>query len=154
MDLEKQAVSIAEMAKMVGLSRGRFYQLVGTTFPPPIYDVRTRRPFYPPDLQAVCLEVRRRNFGIDGRPVLFYARRMVIAPTAPKRATKAAVANNQYDDVLEGLRALGLYDATAAQVGTVMKQLYPSGVGNTDEGEVLRSVFLTLKRRNTPDNLA
>lgn len=83
MDLEKQAVSIAEMAKMVGLSRGRFYQLVGTTFPPPIYDVRTRRPFYPPDLQAVCLEVRRRNFGIDGRPVLFYARRMVIAPTAP-----------------------------------------------------------------------
>ena len=31
----KAAVSVAEMAQMVGLSRARFYQLVGTTFPSP-----------------------------------------------------------------------------------------------------------------------
>ena len=29
----KAVVSVAEMARMVGLSRARFYQLVGTTFP-------------------------------------------------------------------------------------------------------------------------
>ena len=28
MEVEKQAVSVAEMARMVGLSRARFYQLV------------------------------------------------------------------------------------------------------------------------------
>ena len=44
MCVEKQAVSVAEMARMVGLSRGRFYQLVGNTFPHPQYDLTTRRP--------------------------------------------------------------------------------------------------------------
>ena len=33
---------------------------------------RPRRPFYHEELQAVCLDVRRRNCGIDGKPVLFY----------------------------------------------------------------------------------
>lgn len=155
MIVEKDAVSIAEMARMVGLSRARFYQLVGSTFPYPIYDVATRRPFYPSDLQAMCLEVRRRNFGIDGKPVLFYARRMVIAPAMPKRAMKKpVVVNNQYDDLLDGLRALGLMDVTAAQVGAAVKQLYPSGVNGTDEGEVLRAVFLAIKRRDSADNVA
>ena len=31
----KAAVSVAEMARMVGLSRARFYQLVGSAFPHP-----------------------------------------------------------------------------------------------------------------------
>ena len=80
---------------------------------------------------------------------------MVIAPVTPKRAVKkAVVAIDQYDDLLDGLRALGLFDATAAQVGAVMKELYPSGVNGTDEGEVLRSVFLAIKRRDTADNLS
>ena len=71
----KAAVTVAEMARMVGLSRARFYQLLGTAFPFPVYDVSTRRPAYVEEQQRVCLEVRRRNCGIDGKPVLFYARR-------------------------------------------------------------------------------
>ena len=71
----KAVVSVAEMSRMVGLSRARFYQLIGTTFPPPLYTEATRRPFYDEALQSVCLEVRRRNCGVDGKPVLFYARR-------------------------------------------------------------------------------
>jgi hypothetical protein len=155
MIVQKEAISVAEMARQVGLSRTRFYQLIGSAFPHPIYDVATRRPFYPADLQAVCLEVRQKNCGIDGRPVLFYARRMVIAPTVAKRAAKKpARVNNQYDDLLDGLRSLGLAEVTAAQVGAAVKELYPSGVENEDEGEVLREVFLTLKRRDSVDNLA
>ena len=155
MDVEKQAVSVAEMARMVGLSRARFYQLVGSTFPHPVHDVATKRPFFPPDLQAVCLEVRRRNFGIDGRPVLFYARRMVIAPAVPKRPRpRPTPVNSQYDDLIDGLRALGLFDVTAAQVGAAVKELYPSGVNGNDEGEALRAVFLALRCRDSADNLA
>ncbi len=71
----KKAVSVSEMARMAGLSRSRFYQLIGTAFPPPVYDAKTRRPFYTASQQQTCLEVRHRNCGIDGRPVLFYARR-------------------------------------------------------------------------------
>ena len=70
----------------VGLSRQRFYQLIGTTFPYPVYDLKSRRPFYTAELQAMILEVRRRNCGIDGKPVLFYARRNVIAPAEEEQA--------------------------------------------------------------------
>jgi hypothetical protein len=71
-DNTKAVVSISEMARMVGLSRSRFHQLIGTTFPWPLYAVSTKRPFYDEELQKLCLEVRRRNCGIDGKPVLFY----------------------------------------------------------------------------------
>ena len=47
MCVEKSAVSVAEMARMVGLSRSRFYQLVGTAFPHPLYDVATRATILP-----------------------------------------------------------------------------------------------------------
>ena len=155
MIVQKEAVSVAEMARMIGLSRARFYQLIGSAFPPPIYDVATRRPYFSSDLQATCLEVRHRNCGIDGKPVLFYARRMVIAPSRPRPSRKkTAVVNDQHNDLTEGLKSLGLIDVTAAQVGAMVKELYPCGVKDVDEGEVLRSVFLAIQRRDTADNLA
>jgi hypothetical protein len=104
---------MAEMARMVGLSRGRFYQLIGTTFPHPVYDVATKRPYYTEELQETCLAVRRRNCGIDGRPILFYARRMPITPTVirrPKVATSRQPPND-HTDLVEGLRSLGLLTA-------------------------------------------
>jgi len=151
----KEAVSVAEMARMIGLSRARFYQLIGSAFPPPVYDVASRRPYYSSDLQTKCLDVRHRNCGIDGKPVLFYARRMMIAPSRPRPSRKrTTVVNDQHNDLTEGLKSLGLMDVTAAQVGATVKQLYPCGVKDVDEGEVLRSVFLAIQRRDTADNLA
>jgi len=71
----KAVVTVSEMAKMVGLSRARFYQLVeAEVFPAPVYQLSNRRPVYVEELQKVCLEVRRRNCGINGQPVLFYAK--------------------------------------------------------------------------------
>jgi hypothetical protein len=140
----KAGVSVAEMARMVGLSRGRFYQLIGTTFPFPIYDVATRRPFYTEELQHLCLEVRRRNFGIDGRPVLFYARRSIAAPKKAKRQPAKAKADD-HADFCEALRSLGLLTVTSADVKATIKTLYPSGVVGVDQGEVLRAVFLHLR---------
>src|SRR4051794_25107506 len=80
----KVAVTVAEMARMVGLSRSRFYQLIGTAFPQPERQPGTGRPIYTEAQQEVCLEVRRRNCGIDGKPILFYARRLGTAPSRPK----------------------------------------------------------------------
>ena len=71
----KAVVTVSEMARMVGLSRSRFYQLVEAgVFPQPVYSVANRRPIYVEEAQKVCLEVRRRNCGVNGQPVLFYAR--------------------------------------------------------------------------------
>lgn len=147
MIVEKEAITVAEMSRLVGLSRQRFYQLVGTAFPPPVYDVTSRRPFYTRELQEVCLDVRRRNCGIDGRAVLFYARRNIITPTKPcrQRVKVSRATPAEHADLIDGLRSLGLIDVTPAQVASAVKTLYPSGLNGNDQGEALRGVFLHLK---------
>ena len=55
--------------------------------------------------------------------------------------------------LLDGLNSLGLTTATAAQVETVTKELYPTGTDGFDRGEVLRAVFLELRRRNSAGNV-
>lgn len=147
----KAVVTVAEMARMCGLSRSRFYQLVEAgVFPPPVYGVATRRPMYDEGQQRTCLEVRRRNCGVNGRPVLFYARGHRPAPAArPATATaaKPKPAPAAHADLLAGLAALGL-PATAGQVGAAVASLFPAGAAGADPGEVLRAVFLHLKRQN------
>ena len=149
MESTERIVSVAEMSRMVGLSRSRFYQLVGTTFPFPLYDVATRRPFYDEELQRLCLDVRRRNVGINGKPLFFHCRGGN-APM-PKRPPKPAKAN-QYIDLREGLEALGL-TATADQVEKAVQFLYPNGLVAASQDEVLRAVFLHIKRQNRGDKV-
>jgi len=151
----KMIVSISEMARMVGLSRARFYQLVGTTFPWPLYDIATHRPFFDEDLQCVCLDVRRRNCGIDGKPLMFYSRRPLTTAPTKKRTTvrlpKKADDDN-YGQVTEGLKSLGMVVAPA-QVAAAITELYPCGVGETGQGVVIRAVFLHLKRQDQADSV-
>jgi hypothetical protein len=150
-----KAVSVAEMSRMVGLSRARFYQLMGSAFPWPLYDIRTKRPFFTEEMQEVCLEVRRRNCGIDGKAVLFYARRFGSpSPKATKKKVTSAKTNGQLNELVEGVRCLGLTTVTTAQVESAFKKSFPNGRNGVDDGAVLRAVFLQIKRQNTEDNVA
>ncbi len=148
----KSVVSVAEMARMVGLSRQRFYQLLGSTFPFPLYDVATRRPFYPEDMQQVCLEVRKRNCGIDGKPVLFYSCGYPPRERSPKARPQRPAKKRQHVALIDGLAALGL-PVREEQVTATVKHLFPKGVEGKDQGEVLREVFLHLKRQDRGDNV-
>src|SRR5262245_51023140 len=96
----QEADSIVDMARMAGLSRSRVRQLIGTALPYPVYSVETRRPFYDEQAQKLCLDVRRRNCGIDGKPVLFYAR------YAPRAISKRRGSNVQKlnPELLDGLK--------------------------------------------------
>jgi hypothetical protein len=145
-DSTKVAVTVAEMARMCGLGRSRFYQLIGTAFPYPVYDVSSKRPFYTEDQQRICLEVRRRNCGIDGKPVLFYARSINRAPsTKPKKVSR--VVPVVHAELLEGLTALGM-NANSAQVNEAVSTLYPSGTSGVDSASILRAVFIHLKAKD------
>ena len=145
----KSVVSVSEMARMVGLSRQRFHQLRGTTFPEPDYDPETNRPFYDQEKQEVCLSVRQRNCGIDGKPILFYARRNDVGvPRKTRKPTTPTAKNNKYDHIVESLKALGLQSATASQVDEALKSLFPDGTKSVDEAEVVRTVFLHLQSTN------
>lgn len=148
-DQLKVGVTVNEMARMTGLSRSRFYQLIGTTFPEPSRD-GSGRPFYTEEQQRVCLEVRRRNCGVDGRMILFYFRRRTTKVVAIRRHAQpkqAPVA--EYVEIVTSVQALGLTTATAAQVGDVIRQMYPSGVAGIDPGQVIRAVFLAIKQQDT-----
>lgn len=50
---------------------------------------------------------------------------------------------------MDGLNALGLTTATAAQVQRITEELYPQGTAGIDQAEVLRAVFLRLKGQNS-----
>ena len=151
-DETKAVVTVSEMARMVGLSRARFYQLQKAgVFPAPSY--QAGRPVYTEDQQKLCLEVRRKNRGINGEPVLFYARRRGTEPTRrTPRASKPVPKNKDIASLLDGLNALGLTTTTAAQVVDVTKQLFPQGTKGLDQAEVLRVVFLHVQRRDAGGN--
>ncbi len=154
-DVTKAVVSVSEMARMVRLSRARFYQLVRAgSFPQPDREPATGRPCYFEENQRRCLEVRRRNLGIDGKPVLFYARRrdskaQRLKPSKPKLAAQ----RGDLVALVDGLNALGLTTATAAEVERLVGELYPQGTEGLDRGQVLKQVFLEIRRRNSSEGV-
>jgi len=150
----KVAVTVAEMARMIGLSRARFYQLLGTIFPFPVHDVVTRRPFFTEEQQRICLEVRRRNCGIDGKPILFYScRSSMPVPSRKKRAKPATDSDGPgHAPIIEALRGLGLA-VTKDQVAVALKSAFPTGVEGTDLAQVIRRLFLEIRRQNSADNV-
>jgi hypothetical protein len=156
-DSTKAAVTVAEMARMVGLSRARFYQLIQAgVFPEPERQADNSRPFFGENRQKECLEVRRRNYGVNGKAVLFYARRLRPVQSPPKPRTPVTAAASKvgtHDVLLEAVKALGLTTATPGQVSTVVAEVYPNGTAGVVEGEVIRTVFLHLMRRDSGDSV-
>ena len=144
----KSAVSVCEMARLVGLSRSRFYELIEAgVFPSPIYDLVTRRPHYSEEMRDECLQVRRTNCAVTGRCVLFYTPRRSEPAKAGvlKKPSNKKSSGNQHADLLDGLRALGLASVTRSQVDAALKQVFPRGTEGRDTGEIIRAVFLRLK---------
>jgi hypothetical protein len=149
----KSGVSISDMARTVGLSRQRFHQLMKAgVFPQPLRDEATERPYYNEQGQAQCLEVRRRNCGVNGKIILFYARRPTITTPTPRPMKPRPAPVEQHAEVIDGVRALGLAHVTAAQVGEAIKLLFKCGIAGVDVGEIIRAVFLHL-RKNTADKV-
>ena len=144
MDQIKQAVSVSEMARIIFMSRSRLYQLLGSTFPEPRKDDRGR-PYFDAEQQAAIIEARRRNAGIDGRPILFRARRSPSASSPIKKRTSGL--SEMILEVLHGVRSLGLKQINRKDLEQCLATIYPDGVIPTDRPTVIRTVFLSLKCR-------
>ena len=148
----KFAVSVTEMAKMAGLSRARFYQLVKKgAFPVADKDQISGRSCYLAEKQQQILESRRKKCGIDGNPILFYSRRSdsgkpKIKSISPNLQSKA-IAN-----ILESLAALNV-KISIEKLQSLLIESYPQGIDQIDPGEVVRTLFLCIKRQNSTDNL-
>ena len=147
----KTAVSVTEMASMMGLSRARIYQLIRKgKLPTPDIEEGSKRPFFNEEKQQQCLEVRRRNCGIDGKPIMFYAKRRD-AGVSRKKVERTKSAPTQHADLIDHLGVMGI-TATAAQVDAVVKELFPTGTTGKPQEEVFRAVFLRIRSQNSAGN--
>ena len=132
----KAVCSVTEMAKKVGLSRVRFYQLLTKdVFPKPLNFGSPKRSFYPLDLQQKCIEIRKTGIGYNGQPVIFNT-------PGKKRAKKPQnQPDHRYEPFATILRQLGL-NVTHINVKDAVSTLYPEGLAqHPDEGVVLRNLF-------------
>jgi len=154
----KAAVSVSEMARSLRLSRARFYELIESgVMPPPVYLIRTKRPYYPAELQAVCIRVRESGEGINGEPVVFYAARSSTPPAKKTRkngsGSKATRSEPEIESLLNGLKQLGMNDPDSSAVEAIVAEMYPFGIGTEAPESVLTAVFRRLSRRNQSENV-
>lgn len=165
----KVAVSVSDMARMLGLSRSRFHQLLKEgVFPAPSRCQSSPRPFYDGLTQEVCLDVRRRNVGINGKTIMFYSRPFgphlltfrprplgAQGPSARKKEkpTPVPVAPAPKNaSLIEGLKQLGLSDLTESKVSAAVIEVFPQGLDSQPHEAVLTAIFRHLSRQNSGDS--
>ena len=155
----KEIVSVAEMARMLSMSRSRFYQLVARgIFPAPMRHPQTGRPLYDRAGQERCLEIRQTNQGANGEPVLFYAKSSPVSGPLNLRNEKPSQrrlpAEPEHDHLAglrNGLRQLGIETVTEVALRTAIQTCFPDGIGQASPEELLGTVFRQL-RQHPPDN--
>lgn len=158
----KEIVTVAEMARMIGLSRSRFYSLLSEgIMPVPSRNEQTGRPFYSRSQQQECLQVRAQNKGINGKPILFYATaprpQQVQKPKGQKLSGRKASPQQRdplIEDLQHGLAQLGLADVSELAIRRALAETHPDGHGQVEPATLLMAVFRHLKRPNSPDNVA
>jgi hypothetical protein len=140
LSISKQIFSITEVASMLHLSRARFYQLLQSGFfPKPLKDDRSKRPYYDLKLQQQCLECRQSGIGADGSYMLFYS------PRKKETKPRTKKVDPQIKELTETLNSMGL-EVSGKEVEWVLKELYPLGTEDEEDGVIVREVFRHLKQ--------
>lgn len=136
----KAATSVAEMCRLLGMSRSQFYLHVkrGTFHEP--QRLGNGRPFFTASQVEDNLKARELGVGVDGQYVLFYDRKSKGESETAEDKPKADISG-----LVQGLKSLGLV-VTTEQAEAAVEACYPKGTGNADETNILRTVFRHLKR--------
>lgn len=155
-----EIVSINQLCQLMGISRSRYYQLLMDRFIlPPLYYLESKRAYFTRDMAERNIAVIRNNCGLNGKICLFYNtnRRTGSSPIKPaknreQKPKPASENKNPYQDMIDGLACLGLQDVKPSQIEVFVTKLYPEGVQNQDEGEVLKAVYRAIVKQNSTDN--
>lgn len=146
-------VNVSTMAKMLGLSRSRLYQLIDQgILLKPIYAEQSKRPVYSREIILKNLEVKKNNVGINGQIVMFYTQRsqrnIKAVAKLPKKSSKQKIVQNQYKTLIEDLALLGLSNIKASDIAAAIEICFPEGTADINE-ETFTAIFRHLKRQNT-----
>jgi AcrR family transcriptional regulator len=144
----RAAVSVTQMAKMVGLSRAAFYEHVRRGhFVAPMYQPGSlRRPVYTAEMQRQNLEVRATQLGVNGEYVLFYERQPREESERPGRRSRSEAPGGVASDLLRRLEGLGLQGLSESRVEQAVAECFPHGAAGVAEPEVLRVIYRQLRR--------
>lgn len=137
----KAVVSVAEMCRLLGMSRSQFqHHVKNGTFHEPLRLESNNRPYFTASMVEDNLQARATSVGVNGEYVLFYDRK-------PKDDTSSTnPPKRDHTALLDGLKALGLTSVTASQIEAALAACFPTGTANEDENVLLRAVFRHLKR--------
>ena len=144
----KPVMSVGDMAKALGHSRARFWQLQKQQiYPPALYDIRTKRPYFDARLQKICHEVRETGIGCNGDFILFYSPRKT--PSAKPQKSHRPDAQNkeipaEHQELVDTLNQMGV-EVTGEQVSEAVQKLYPDGL-KKDMGVVLREIYCHFRK--------
>ena len=143
LSITKQVVSITEISQMCQMSRARFYQLLEQGFfPKPLYDDRSKRPYYDLALQQKILECRQSGIGVDGHSfMLFYSPRKRESLSHPKKKKTVDPITKELGEILE---SMGL-ETAFTEVQKALDKLYPDGTEGIEQGVVVRELFRYFK---------
>ena len=163
-EIQQDIITVSEMARRVGLSRARFYELMAQgCFPQPSRNPKTNRPFFNREQQEQCLRVRKTHCGVNGKPVMFYGG--ILGPATMVKSKRPAVrptgrsGGHKTPDqpiltqLRNGLGQLGIPSIGDGDLRSAMADCFPDGYRDVDPATLLRSVFDHLTRRNATDNL-
>ncbi len=140
----KAVVSVVEMSSLLNLSKSRFYALIQAgIFPRPVRNQSCKRPVFDLDLQRKCLDIRQTGIGCNGQPVLF--NRKARRPAMPKSRQDRPALTEEQAELMVALKSLGL-NATADEILAALQDLYPNGLAGVDQGEVVRQIFLKIRK--------
>jgi hypothetical protein len=128
------------MAEKLSLSRERFYQLQKAgIFPPPVYSIVNKRPFYTCQQQDNCLEIKKTGIGFNGKPVIFNNPRKQIISSHDNN-------NGVYENLMTILKRMGL-KITKKMLTNAMSRFYPGGLKENDiNGTKIKELFNYLKQ--------
>ena len=147
----RAAATVTEVAALCQLSRSRFYELVRAgVFPQPVQNGSAKRPIY-------VREHDRKVSGnqANGRRTQRQDHRIQPQADQPRhpQSGHSGTGRDRHAEGIDlrplvtGLKSLGMIDVTDAQVEKIVADLFPDGMDGQDLGEVIRAVFLELKKK-------
>lgn len=145
-------LTISDMARVVGLSRSRFYALMQQgVFPMPLYLIATKRPFFDERLRDECLMVRRTGLGTNNQPILFYPRRAgpptnLSGKSSLRGKKKSPTINPRVLRLIELLKGLGVENPLPQSVAMALSDCFPDGVDGMPDHELVGAVYRDLRK--------
>lgn len=145
------AISVSQMAELCDISRSRWYELVDAkVFPAPVVLLPIKRPVYDRTLIEKCLQIKESGIGLSGSPVVFNRKLKKVWSTKQKATppAKRLTSDPLIEPIFDAVKALGL-TTTMQAVTDAVAAIYPTGIADQGQGDVIRKTFLYLQGKRT-----